>query len=83
MKACCHDRKDLLPGAWNESQKRRSFITSYETSQQELLMEPWEWTETQQRTFKALKRASVSAAVLALPDITNSFHLYTDEAWGI
>lgn len=46
-------------------------------------MEPWEWTETQQKTFKALKKDSVSAAALALPDITNPFHLYTDEAWGI
>lgn len=43
-------------------------------------IQPLEWTETEKRAFKALKKALVSALAQAYPDITNLFHLYVDEA---
>lgn len=45
-------------------------------------MQPLEWTETEQRGFKALKSVVVSALALALSDITKSLSLYMGEARG-
>lgn len=41
-----------------------------------------EWTETEQRVFKALKTVLVSALALALSDINKPLPLYMGEARG-
>lgn len=45
-------------------------------------MQTLEWTESEQRGFKALKTVLVSAPPLALSDITNPLPLYMHEARG-
>ena len=39
---------------------------------------PWQWGERQQEAFDALKAALVSAPVLALPDPSKPYEIYTD-----
>ncbi|KAK1342458.1 hypothetical protein QTO34_015223 [Cnephaeus nilssonii] len=46
-------------------------------------MHPLNWTGVEQQAFEKLKKALVSAPVLALPDVTKPFHLYVSEVRGI
>lgn len=46
-------------------------------------MQPLEWTETEQKNLVAMRKALVSAPALALPDLTEPFPLYVDEARSI
>jgi len=39
---------------------------------------PWGWGEQQQEAFEALKEAMVSPPVMAYPDFTKPFVLFTD-----
>lgn len=45
-------------------------------------MQPLEWTEKDQRGFKALKTVLVSALALALSDMTKLLPLYMSKARG-
>ena len=40
--------------------------------------EKWEWGPTEQKTFEQAKRMVAQEAMLAYPDFSKPFHIYTD-----
>jgi hypothetical protein len=61
----------------------RKFIANFSTIAKPLnqLLEkqvPFEWTETQERSFQMLKRYLISAPILRYPDFDQPFYLHTD-----
>lgn len=77
------ENKDLLPGAWNRSQSEEGDSSPLWDQPKGIthaaLEINWDWA----KDFKSLEQGLSVCPGPALPDITNPFHLYVDEAQGI